>query len=1310
MTRPPYSFAMTRRLGSTGGRATCALLCLGIALISGAGVIGCIGGGDDNASPPIPSDAGHDGATDGASGDATRDGGTTEGGDAGSSDAGTQDGGTQDGGTQDGSSDTGARSGDGGRAIAVFSSSAAIDFAAVGCGAAPATKTLNINNSGSGPLAVSAMVTSGTTFTVSPLVLSVAPGTSGTLTLTATVPSSTAANTAVKGSLNVFTSDPSNANVSIPLSVTPTGASLALSNGSTISTTGQITFASTEPGTPTMPQTFTVVNQGNAPATFSLAASSDMRFSVSPDSSGGVMLNPGGSWAGTATFLPKDTNPAGVTLAVTTTGATCGASLSSIRLSGQGAVGQVQGWPTATPPATQAVIDFGAALCNGKAPAAQTFTLTNVGSIDAHLSALKVLAPDQGFTVSSSGRRIPSGNGTVDITVTAPAVPTPASGSPAIDITKPITATLSVQTDAETSPHSITLQEEPSGAILAFDTSPTTSFGTFGSVVLLQQSAPQAFNVTNTGNAAANVTLVASTNGPPDAGTDSGEAGADGSVDATIDATPDATVAQVPQPFAVAPPTVTVQPGVPQAEQVTFSPVVANANVAQLYMTVDPTTSLCAVLQPPLPLTGTGIGAGVSISQTSLSFPTTCGGAAPDSQAIIITNNGTADLTWAMTSVAGPGAANYAAAANPAPGLLIPGASATVTVTAAKIASPAPTTDPSALAAQVTITTDVPYDVAHVVSFAQIPVGDQLSVSVGNLSFGQIPINTSTIAQTFSVTNNASSASPGATFSLNVQGAGAGAYTVNPSTVSSLAPSAVSSEGVTFLPTSGIAYPATLALSTSDNLCTPLPPPIPLSGTGTQGAVSLSAKTLAFGTDPKDPAGLVNCGATGPAQNLTVTNVGNQAFNVTGATLGLGASSPYVVSGATLPAAVPIGGSVTLTVTPNAIPQNVANPNDASPFTDTLTVTTSIIGDSHLVSLVMQARGAVIANTPLTTAWSFGTIVLGSIGTFTSTIQNTGNAPASVALNGLTQPTIFSQQNNPTTVAANGVTSLVGQFVPPMADGSWTDQGTLVVTTGQAFCEPLPTAWASPTINLAGASNGNPPVVVAGDLSFPTTQCASAAPASRAVTLTNTTNQTYPLALTFNSGKYYSVTSMTDAGTASGSGSWILPASGTAVVVVTPTTITPGPGVLPGAAPYADDLLIRVGTGPLISFTIPVTWRLDGAVLSLPQGTGPSTDSMGNAFYPADSTSGFALPMDNSGTAAATVDFTIQPVGAWTFSPTPPISVLPGIRALPQLNAASSDPACPNATSGQVTFLYSGPVCQPFQVPKVAVHSCSGTF
>jgi hypothetical protein len=432
-----------------------------------------------------------------------------------------------------------------------------------------------------------------------------------------------------------------------------------------------------------------------------------------------------------------------------------------------------------------------------------------------------------------------------------------------------------------------------------------------------------------------------------------------------------------------------------------------------------------------------------------------------------------------MSALTGPGSAQYTVSASPPPGQLAPNASATVTVTAAAIPSPAANPAPSAFAASLTITTDVPFDEPHLVSLAETPLGDQLSLSTPTLKFGQFPINMTTVPEAFTITNNANAGSPSASVSLAVTGSGASAYAVTPGAQSNIAPggSVSKPESVTFDPSSAASFPATIALTTSDPLCTALPAPVQLSGTGAQGKVSVSTSTIAFGTDSSDPNGLVNCGATGLAHSFTVSNVGNASFQITGLALGLGASSPYGLSGdaSTLPATIPIGGTATITVTPNAIPTAVADPDDASPFTDTLTVTTNAALDSpHVISLVMQARGAVISDTPLTTTWNFATVGAGTIATFTSTITNTGNAAAAVAFNGLKQPTIFGLQNNPTTVVAGGVTSVIGQFIPPSANGQWADQGTLVVTPEQVFCEPLPSSWSSPLISVSGSSNGNP--------------------------------------------------------------------------------------------------------------------------------------------------------------------------------------------------------------------------------------------
>jgi hypothetical protein len=1247
---------MTRRLGGSGSNPS-VVMTGGSLLLALAGICGCGAGDDTMSTAPVATPV-KDGGTiaDATVADATSDAPLPL------EEAGAPDGG--DGAVGDASNGT---------PTATFSTSSlglwsvagdAGASASVDCSAS-GTQSFPIKNTGTGTLAISASTT-GSAFSVSPSSLSLGAGTSGTLTLTASVPGSATAGVPLEGSLNLFTNDAAQTSVAIPLSVAPAGATIVIDQGADPS----LNFPSSGLNTPTAPLTLTIKNTGTLPAGVFLGDPSAPGFSYSGVTDAGTTLAAGSALPVHFVFTATSTVAAQATSSVTVTGVTCGTNLSSIALAGHGAAGSLTGYPTAP-------IDFGNAECGGATPGGQQFTLTNTGSFDAHVTQAAVTGA-AGFVASAAvGQTVPANGGKLVVTLSAPAAPTPSPLTP-------LTATLTMQTDADAAPQTITLTEEPHGAVLAFDTHATQGFGGFGQAVLLQ-SATQTFGVTNQGNEAASVTLTATSVAVADAG-----AGV---------------------PFSVSTGSFSIAASGTQTDSATYVATATAVQTGALAMTA--TGALCAPLPSAIPLSGTGVGGGPVVGPTSLAFLATCGGGAPAPQTFTVSNAGQADLTWEMSPVTGPGAANYSVSATPTPGLLHPGGSATVTVSVPAVPSPAVTSDPASYAAQIAITTDVPFDDTHVVSLAETPLGDALVVSQGRLRFGQFPINTTTAAETFTITNNANAGSPAANLSLTVGGPGGAAYTVATPTIANLAPGGGQSSpvGVTFTPTSATPYPGTLAITTTDALCAPLPNPVTLSGTGAQGKASISATTLTFGTDPADPKGLVNCGATGTPQTFTVSNVGNQAFQLTGLALGKGAASPYVVSGPTLPATLAIGASVTVTVTPNPIPGAVAQPNDASPFTDTLTVTTNAALDTpHTIALVMQARGAILADTPLATTWSFGTIGGGSVGTFTSTVTNTGNATASIALTGLAQPTIFGLENNPTIVAASDgtpvVTPVVGRFAPPSSNGQWSDQGTLAVTATQAFCAPLPAAWTSPKISVSGASNGSPPVTIAGSLTFPATSCGGGAPAARAVTLTNATNQALSFTASFNSGAFYTlVSSPGDAGAGT------IPANGTATVLVTPANVAPGPNVLAGAAPYSDDLLVAVASSPPTSFTLPIAWTLNGAVFSLPDGAGPSQDAMGNHFYPADSQSGLEFPMKNTGTTSATVSFGIQPSGAFSFSPTPPIRVQPGVVALPRLTSGASDAACPALTSGSITFFYpAGSVCQPIPFSQISIRSCVGTF
>ena len=1128
----------------------------------------------------------------------------------------------------------------------------AVDFGTVPCGSKGSTQTLTVRNGGTGTLAITA-TTTGALFAVSPTTLEVGPdGGTGALTLSAAIPVSATAGIPVPGSLNLFTNDPSNTNVAIPISATPAGATLTFGGGGSPS----VSFPLSEVGLPAAPVPFSIANAGNTSATITFGAPSVADFSLGD--AGVVTLQAGETYQGNVTFTPTSPVLFSATASISTSDPTCGASVTSIVLSGAGTQGSVTGWPVAP-------VDFGPADCGGAAPAPRRFVLTNSGKVDAKITAV-TWAGAPGFTSNAAvGRTIHAGGGVLSLSVNAPAV---AAQSPLT----PITATLTIATDADASAHTITLVEEPHGAVLAFDPSATPGFGNFGAVALLR-SATQSFSVTNGGNGPAEVTLAIASDPSSDAGA---------------------------SPFAVVTPSFTLGPSGAQADGVTFAPLSANAATAHLALLTS--SPLCAQAPAPLPLSGTGLGGGLGVAPGSLTFAAPCGGAAPASQTFNVTNTGNANLTWSMGGVSGAGAANYTVVTTPAPGLLIPGESAQVTVSAAAVPSPPVNADPAAFAGALTITTDVPLDPPHVVPLGVTPLGDQLVFSVPNLRFGQVPTGTS-LSQALALENRANPGSPAASFGFALTGTGAAGYSVNPARVDGLAPSATTPPLlIGFGPNAASSYPATLGLVTTDALCAPLPTPLALSGTGTQGKVLVSASTLAFGTDPSDPDGFVDCGGTGLARTFTLSNVGNQAFHLTGIALSRGASSPFAVSApGTLPLTIPIGGGISLTVTPAAMP-SVANPNDATLFRDTLTLTTDAALDTpHAVSLVMQARGAVIRDTPLAATWNFATVGFGAIATLTTAIENDGNAPARVSLSGLAQPSIFGLRTNPTRALGGAATPVVAQFLPPASNGAWADRGTLVVSAEGAFCAPLPAQWSGAAIAMSGSSNAVPPITASGSLLFPPTDCGSPPPAAQALLLSNATDVAYPYTFTLASGAFYEVVSP---------GPGTVAANGTAQIVLVPKAVAPAAGVTPGSAPYADTLVVSVGTTPTTVITVPIAWTLNGAVLSLPQGAGPSLDSSGVAYYPADSTGSFSLPLRNSGNAPVTVTVGAAPANLLSFSPSSSFQLLAGVTAAPALLAAGTAPACPSTAQATVSFAYAGAVCQPIPFASLLVHACAGAL
>ena len=608
-------------------------------------------------------------------------------------------------------------------------------------------------------------------------------------------------------------------------------------------------------------------------------------------------------------------------------------------------------------------------------------------------------------------------------------------------------------------------------------------------------------------------------------------------------------------------------------------------------------TNLCQPAPSDLPLTGTGQAGGISLSTQSLAFAVNCGATAATQQ-ITVTNTGNTSMTW-NAQLPNNTATDTLYSFSPATATLAAGASSIITVSPAAMPQLPPNPSPSAFADTITITTDIPNDTAHPVSLSETPLGDILSVQPTSLNFGANPINTSAMPQTFVVVNDANTGTPTANVSL--ASSDATDFPLS-TTTTTAAPGGQSAPiSVQFnAPGAAGAYASNINLSTGDVLCAALPtsPAVRASGTATQAGPVISPPALDFQ--------LVNCGATASPLQITAGNTGTQSYTITSLTLGAGAGSPFTVAMIPANGVVAPGGSATITVTPLPIPATHSPVPDSATFSDVLTIATNanVTSPNTNVPLQMGAQGIIITNNLASTNWAFGTINFGSTGVFNNLIRNTGNATAIVTLTNLNFGNIFGLQGQPVSIS-NGSSTLSGTFTPSTSSGTWADQGTLTIAPqpGAVFCEPLPTSWQTPTINLTGTAGNNPVVSISpSSLTFPSATCGGANPSAESVTLANNGSTSLSFTAVLGStgtttGTFYTITT---------SAPNPVPAGGNATITVTPTVnLAAGAGATVGSSPYTDDVVVTVAA---TQYDLPITMNVNGVVLSLNNQLGDNTN------------------------------------------------------------------------------------------------------
>ncbi len=451
-------------------------------------------------------------------------------------------------------------------------------------------------------------------------------------------------------------------------------------------------------------------------------------------------------------------------------------------------------------------------------------------------------------------------------------------------------------------------------------------------------------------------------------------------------------------------------------------------------------------------------------------------------------------------------------------------------------------------------------------------------------------MSTSSPAQTFVVVNNANTGTP--TASVNLTSSSATNFPLSAATTTADPGSQSAPISLQFnAPGSPGSYTSNIDITTSDVLCAPLPtsPALAAGGTATQAGPVISPPALNFQ--------LVNCGSTASPLQITAGNTGTQSYTITGITLGDGANSYFSVAMLPADGVVAPGGSVTITVTPHQIPAVHQPVPDTGTFSDVLTISTNanVTNPNTDVPLQMGAQGVIIANNLASTTWAFGTVNFGSTGFYNNLIRNTGNANAQVTLTNLNYSSIFGLQGQPVSVG-NGSTTLSGTFTPSSGSGTWADQGTLTVAPepGAVLCEPLPSSWVTPTINLSGTASNSPALSISpSSLPFPAATCGGSVPASEDITLNN--NGSTPVSFSAvlastgtTTGTFYTLTAVTPNP---------VPGGGNSTITVTPTVnLAAGGGAAVGNGAYADNVVVTVGA---TKYYVPLSMTVNGVVLSL---------------------------------------------------------------------------------------------------------------
>jgi len=543
------------------------------------------------------------------------------------------------------------------------------------------------------------------------------------------------------------------------------------SGGGLTFTPSSLSFAATAVGTTTAAQVITIKNTSESAVSFTASTTITGSGASSFIKSASTCANPLAAGASCTNSIEFDPTVSGSLSAVVTYTDTAAGSPQTVGLSGTGASAGTG--LTITPSS----LTF-ASTTVGTSAATQVITLKNNTSASVSFTAATTItgtgASSFAKTASTCGTLAAGASCTNTITFT------PASAGT-------LTATVSYHDSASSTPQTVALSGTGASASAGLTITPSSL--TFASTTVGTSAATQMITLKN--NTSASVTFTAGT---------------------TITGTGASSFAKTASTCG------TLAAGASCTNTITFTP----ASAGTLTATVTYHDSASSTPQT-VALSGTGASAsaGLTITPTSLTFPSTIVGTSAATQVITLKNNTSAAVSFtASTTITGTGASSFAKTASTC-GTLAAGASCTNTITFTPASA-------GALTATVTYH-DSASSTPQTVALSGTGAAAGLTFSPTSLSFASTAVGTTTAAQMVTIKNV--SASPVSfTATTTITGSGASSFIKSASTCTNPLPAGAScTNSIEFDPK---AAGALAAVITYTDTATGSPQTVPLSGTG----------------------------------------------------------------------------------------------------------------------------------------------------------------------------------------------------------------------------------------------------------------------------------------------------------------------------------------------------------------------------------------------------------------------------------------------------------------------------------------------